>query len=344
MNDQVSTGQPVPYQTLRNRIEQVLASRQDLADQLRSIALETPASSTRKRLLELAQAVQDKVPADRLISEFPDHCWLLTFQSSAATTEALTAMLEQTAFQTSLRNKRLRSIAYPIGLMMASLAVLVFLCSFVVPPFDEMFTEFGLQLPLPTSFLIGISRTITGHPILCFMGFLALLGCVGFVVWCWVSETKLKRKWFPETMNHASARQSLSKVSIQLAELFDDGLPLPESLRIAAESQPHGTFRGVLADLSIQAGLNPDTLSKTRAAMILPPNFLLALLPPGARVPNASMLRDLSVSYRDLSLEHRNVWPVMLSQLAVMGVGLFIAFVVIALFAPMVSLVTSLSS
>ena len=85
----------IPMKTLYERIDHVRSSRKDLPLLLRNIAAEIPGSWTRKSLLGLASAMENNASAAELVAKFPHHCWLLTLQSSAATTDALTAMLEQ---------------------------------------------------------------------------------------------------------------------------------------------------------------------------------------------------------------------------------------------------------
>ena len=352
-----TTGTLIPMKTLYERIEQVRETRQDLPAQLRNIAQEMPNSWTRKNLQKLADAVEQNVSAAEIVARFPEHCWLLTVQSSAATTDALTAMLEQSAYQNNLRTKKIRTIAYPLVLLVVATVMMLLTCVLLVPPFDVMYQEFGLRLPIQTAALIDLSRFVTGHPIIVvILVATCLIGLVG-LLWIWIGDGVMKRKLLGSSTSQSFFRQSIAKVSMQVAELCDEGFPLDHALRIAAESNPNATLRSIIGDLAVQATDDPKKLQKTRAAMFLPPNFLFALNPAGAgslvwnragdaapsEVPNTTMLRELAASYRDLSIRRKDWTSFILGQITVIGVGLLIAFMVIALFAPMVSLVTNLS-
>ncbi|MCO8124225.1 hypothetical protein NHH03_20955 [Stieleria sp. TO1_6] len=355
---------PVPMQALYQRIDQVRSERPDLPIQLRSIAEEMPRSSTRNTLLKLAAAVENKVPADQIAARFPRHCWLLTLQSSAATTDALTAILEQSAFQHNIQRKRIRAIAYPVILVAIAAAMVLVACALLVPPFDEMYQEFAFKLPPQTVALINLSRLVTGHPIAAALLVLLASALVAGLLWFWISDNPIKQQLFGDSLNRFAARQSLAKAALQLAELSDEGVPLERALRISAESTATPTLRSVLADLAIQAMQDPSQLRRTRAAAFLPPNFLMALYSPAQhssalpstnpqshstenddRSPaNTTMLRELAANYRDLSIRRKDWGTFILGQLAIVGVGFIIAFIVISLFAPMVSLVSALSS
>jgi type II secretory pathway component PulF len=343
----------IPMNALYERIDQVRHSRKDLPSQLRSIAEEMSNSRTRARLLKLADGVQQNVPAAEIVARFPEECWLLTVQSPTATTDALTAMLEQSAYHNSLQIKKLRSIAYPMVLLVLAIATMLVACAMLVPPFDEMYEEFALQLPPQTRALIGLSRFVTGNPLIVVLLVAAFAAGLSGLLWLWIGDGVIKRKLLGTWRNPALIRQSLAKVSMQIAELCDEGVPLGLALCISAESNSDVTLRHCLAELAVQANADPSKLSKTRAAMFLPPNFLFALRPDvtvgqrgdaaARQTPNTTLLRELATNYRDLSIRHRDWTSFILGQLAVIGVGFMIAFLVISLFAPLVSLVTVLS-
>ncbi|PAY20698.1 hypothetical protein CKO51_04705 [Rhodopirellula sp. SM50] len=340
----------VPMKSLYERIEQVRNTRKDLPAQLRNIAQEIPSVWTRNTLRQLATALDEGATSAQLVARFPEQCWLLTLQSSAATTDALTAMLEQSAFQHSLRTKKIRTIAYPLILMLIAIALLMAVIVFLVPTFDEMYREFGLRLPAPTEALINLSRGVNAHPLLAFILLCTFLSGVAGLLWVWIGDTPIKRKLFGTSVHGPMMRQSLAKVALQVAELVDEGIQLDRALKIAAESNADVAIRSLVGDLAIQAGHDASLLHRTRSALIFPPNFLFALNPalpsaqPVPSPPNTTMLRELAASYRDLSMRRKDWVAFILGQFTVIGVGLMIGFLVLALFSPMVSLVSSLSS
>jgi type IV pilus assembly protein PilC len=343
----------VPMKSLYEQIEEVCRARTDLPTQLRNIAQEIPSSWTQNTLQRLAEAIERDTPAAEIVRRFPDHCWLLTVESTSATTDALTAMLEQSAFQHHLRMKRISSIAYPMLLFVAVVTIILFICAFIVPTFDEMFGEFAIRLPVPTLALLSLSRFVIGFPWLVVLLVGLLVAVLSALLWLWIGDNSLKRKLLGVSNHQPSMRQALAKASIQLAELCDEGISLDRALRITAESSSYVPLRTTLADLSIQAGKDPSQLQKTRAAMVLPPNFLLALNPSAARergvrdpsgaMPNTPMLRELAETYRDLSIR-RNDWSsLLIGPIAIFTIGMAIAFIILSLFLPLFSLVSALS-
>ncbi|QEG02491.1 Putative type II secretion system protein F [Stieleria maiorica] len=340
----------VPMKSLYDRIDQVRTARKDLPKQLRDIAEEIPGAWTRNTLRQLAVDLDRNVSSAHLVAHYPEHCWLLTLQSSAATTDALTAMLEQSAFQHGLRTKKIRTIAYPVVLLAIAATLMTAVIAILVPTFDEMYREFELRLPVTTEALVNVSRAVNAHPLVTVALLIAFLACLAGGLWAWIGNGVLKTKLLGPRIDGQTIRQSLAKTSLQVAELLDEGIELDRALKIAAESASEVTVRTLVGDLAIQAGHDAGNLHRTRAAMVFPPNFLFALSPTRpstgsiASAPNTTMLRELAASYRELSIRRRDWIAFVLGQITVIGVGLMIGFLVLALFSPMISLVSALSS
>jgi len=69
--------------------------------------------------------------------------------------ERLASYLEEEA---DLRNKVKGALFYPVILVFMAIALVTFLTSFVLPKFALIFEEANVSLPLPTLFLMGISK------------------------------------------------------------------------------------------------------------------------------------------------------------------------------------------
>ncbi len=68
------------------------------------------------------------------------------------------------------------AMIYPIVLSIVAITVVVFLIVVVLPTFMQMFAGAGMDLPLPTRILLGISDAIRGY------WYLFILAIVGLVL------------------------------------------------------------------------------------------------------------------------------------------------------------------
>ena len=337
---------PIPMEALYERIDSVRSTSPQLGQQLFRIAAEMPSSRTSRKLKRLSQAIESDRSTPSVVSAFPDLCWVLTMQSSSATANALTEALEQAAYQTVVRNKRLRAIVYPSFMFVLASVMVLFGCALIVPTFDEMYTDFQIRLPPQTALLLSFSRFVTGQPVLA--GVLVGIGAVmiSAVVWFWTSDNLLKMALIGRSGKGAIARQSLAKAAVQIAELIDDGVAFERAMRIAAESNGDPSVQGALADLAMTSRNNPKKLKHTRVYQYLPGNFMYALdvqSPTGAPQPNTELLRQLAASYQDLSVQRKDWASFLIGHGALIFVGLCIGYIIFSLFAPMFSLIVGLS-
>ncbi len=62
-----------------------------------------------------------------------------------------------------LRELVLSAMIYPVILFLTGVASIIVLLGYVIPRFSTIFSEIGIQLPLPTRFLISISTVISSY-------------------------------------------------------------------------------------------------------------------------------------------------------------------------------------
>jgi type IV pilus assembly protein PilC len=135
----------------------------------------------------------------------------------------------------------------------------------------------------------------------------------------------------------------MSSLTRQLAELLSIDVSLPDALWIAGQSCQHYHFKNVAEQLARQAHGSLVPLRESPVAHNLPANVIRALeAGPGGK-PNLTLLRELSVIYGDRANERVDWSSGAIAQFAIIFLGITVGFVVIALFSPLVSLVSSLS-
>jgi type IV pilus assembly protein PilC len=61
------------------------------------------------------------------------------------------------------REKVLMALSYPVIVLLVGILTIIFVMTFVVPRFSQMFSELGSTLPLPTQMLIGISGALINY-------------------------------------------------------------------------------------------------------------------------------------------------------------------------------------
>src|ERR1044071_4569264 len=62
-----------------------------------------------------------------------------------------------------LRRKIRGAMVYPSVVVIVAMAILTFIMVFIIPKFEEIFTDFGVELPGLTLWLINTSRWVAGN-------------------------------------------------------------------------------------------------------------------------------------------------------------------------------------
>lgn len=333
---------------LCERIDQVRSGHSKLAARMKLVGNEIPSRSERSTVMELSEALEQNASSQMLVSRFPDFCWLLTLRSSFAVTEGLGLILEQSAFRRRNRRRKMRAVAYPLLLIILVGMICVAACFFIVPEYEAMFRDFELRLPTATQWVIEFSRFLRNRIVIVVatIALVSAASAIGF--WRWIGSGRFgsgsgQPRSQSSSRRRESIHQSQSKAAIQLAELIDDHVSTPEAVAIASQSCGNRRVRAALAELAnrLPKSTSSEMERPQQASKLLPANLQLALSQSPA---NTALLRELSATYRDLSYRHRSWVSYLIGPLAVLGIGLIIAFILLTLFAPLISLITSLSS
>lgn len=96
--------------------------------------------------------------------------------------ESLKTISNQLKKSYDLRRKVRGAMIYPAVIIFAIVVIAILMMIFLIPTLTQTFTELGVELPLSTRVLIGMSDTIVNHPILIFGGATLFVFIFSFLV------------------------------------------------------------------------------------------------------------------------------------------------------------------
>jgi type IV pilus assembly protein PilC len=150
---------------------------------------------------------------------------------------------------TTTARKIKQAMTYPITVLLLAVVVGFIMVSFVLPPIMEMFKQLGGQLPLITRMLIAVVTFMGNYGVYVMIAVII----AGFFLYSY-SKTPagtLQKDWIAlklpvlGRLNHINA---LSRVCRSITLLFRSGLPLPNILRLAAESSGNQVLHNALME------------------------------------------------------------------------------------------------
>ena len=162
---------------------------------------------------------------------------LLAGERSGNLEEVLQRYLDFQRVSLTFRKKLAASLIYPAVLVVMVIGLFIFLITFVVPRFAELYEQLGTKLPAITTFLLELGKNAQSYGIYA----AAVLGVVGYLLYRWVktdSGATLvdKLRISLPLIGPVWLKYQVGLFARTLSTLLKGGLPLVPSLETAARA------------------------------------------------------------------------------------------------------------
>ncbi|MFO0930263.1 MAG: type II secretion system F family protein [Gemmataceae bacterium] len=229
-------------------------------------------------------------------------------------------------------------LLYPIILLLFLLSVLTFWMLYLLPRFQRIFKDFGIELPEMTRQIMAIGRSFEEYPLVIPLAILALIAA------------PILLYLYPGLLEYVPGVRRLYRMAVQsrmlrmLGMLVEAGKPLPEAMAVLAAP---GQFAPAMT----------RRLQAVRAALAqgepLADSLVRGRLMPGSMAPlvsAAERAHNLPWALSELG-EHLAMRVVRLTRqislilfpTAVLLIGLVIGFFVIGMFVPLIKLISEMA-
>lgn len=257
---------------------------------------------------------------------------------------ALNTICQQLEAQIELSRKVQQSLAYPLITLTSSFFLVLVMMIWVVPVFKEVFSQFQAELPAPTRALIAISTIIERY----YLEILILiLISVGLFVFAWFKSIYLQKQCDRLSLRiplvgNLFRLATLTHWCRTLGHLLHSGLPLPDALRVTAQSSNHWLSHDCSADIFKQLTRGwplGDAISKADPARILFDIETLQLLRIGSESGSLANMLCKRADILGAQLSNRlNTLSQTLEPVLILLVGMIIGGIVIILYLPIFNL------
>ncbi len=241
----------------------------------------------------------------------------------------------------------LRRFYYPLSVALAAMLVLYFLAVSVIPTFKQMFMEFELRLPPLTILVLKVSDFISNYPI----GLIAtvLMG-IGLLVGMVKLFFYMLDRWEGNDLILALRRgtkQSLGSMARwtgTLSELLRIGTPVGRAILVAGLASQRPWLNDQSQQLASAHKIYPEKpWPVLPGANSFSASSIQALELDRQGEPGAPILRELAQSYAIRYSGRPGFYLSWLSPILLVFVGFLVFLIVVALFSPLLSLISSLS-
>ena len=236
-------------------------------------------------------------------------------------------------------------VSYPLLVACIALTVISAFFLLVVPHMKEIFADFGTALPGLTTLLL---KTADHYPFILLGAGCAVVVLVAVWTSLRFSESGLSLREgilmctpiIGRVYRASLIARFLRSVSIGVAA----GIPLPQAMRLGGGATGSVRLAADAERLAAEAERGRSVFIASQTAGIIPPLFGFCVQVAVGRDALPTAISQLARSYENRAFHAQSMLRVLLFPLLVIVVGGFLAFAIVGMFLPLVTLINSVSS
>jgi type IV pilus assembly protein PilC len=335
---------PVEVMNFSRQVASFLRAGVPILDSLAVVASESSSKKMKEVLTDVQRRLRGGSSFGDAIAFYPEVFpgYFIAVVHAAELTGQLDEALEQLSGyldrEVEARRQIKSSLTYPLIVLLLAIVAVVVMSLFVLPKFKGFYSGLGAKLPLPTRMLLGFTDFMAQWWSVIVVGIVVVV--IGTYAVIGGKAGKTRRDTL--LLRLPAIGSLVSLIAIErfcrvLSALVHTGVPLPEAVRVSADSTNNRVFERKLATVR-EAMVRGEGLARPIAAS--------GLFPPAARqmikVGESSgsldtQLESAAVFYeRELSYRLKRVAD-MFEPAVILIVGGVVAFIAIAQIAAMYS-------
>ncbi|MGE5648346.1 MAG: type II secretion system F family protein [Acidobacteriota bacterium] len=294
------------------------------------------------------RAVRDEVKNGALLSDafrnqgvFPPIyvSSILAGEKSGSLGDVLERYIAYQKLTLSVRKKLIVSLIYPSLLLFLVLCLMVFLITYVVPNFAQLYNSMQAQLPETTQILIAVGTTARSYILAGFVGL--ILAIVAFRFWSRSPSAKMKLdtlKLHTPALGDMWIKFQVAQFSRILSTLLVGGIPLVQALETSAQSLGTRLLQSALekAQRLVREGQSLSSALKTTKLF---PGLAIDMIEVGESTGALpQMLGSVAEFYEEDVGTRMTATLSLIEPVIMVFMGVFVAFVLVALYLPIFSL------
>src|SRR3981189_99889 len=301
-----------------------------------------------KFLLQLLENVRERVKGGELLSDafaaqrvFPKiyTTTLLAGEKSGNMEEVLTRYIAYQRLAQTFRKKLAVSLVYPTLLICVVTIMMIFLVTYVVPKFADLFNNLGAQLPAITVFMLSIGLNAQKYAwVVLVVGAAAI-----FLLWRWKHSDQGAQRidrflLSLPLIGEIRLKYQVANFSRILGTLLQGGLPLVPAMETAGESMSsRQMLNGVTA--AAERVREGQSLAHSLEAQKLFPDLAVEMLEAGdstGALP--AMLASVAAFYEEDAQTALSAAMALIEPMILIVMAVFVGGILISLYMPIFTL------
>lgn len=322
-----------------------------LAEAIDTLKLQTKGTPLGKVLKSVDADIENGETLEKALRKFPkvfDEFYLsmIKIGEKAGTLESnMEFLAEHLNKEAALRKKVKGAMLYPGLVLSAALIMSMFVSLFILPQFVDFFDSFQIELPIATKILLAIANFMQAYGVVFFASLISGIVLTGLVLnskpvrptW---HKILLKTPLFGKIIKYSQ----LTNFSRNFGVLLASGITVTESLETTSNTLSNLVYKDKIARLnkSLKAGKNlSEAIEKEMGAEF--PVLVSRMIAVGEKTGSLEeTLGYLAEFYEEEIDVISKSLTTILEPLLLLGIGLVVGFVALAIITPIYELTGSI--
>jgi type IV pilus assembly protein PilC len=246
-----------------------------------------------------------------------------------------------------IKNKVVSAMAYPVIVLVIAMGIMAFLLAFIVPKFEQIFHDMlgGKALPPLTQFVIDASNILKNRAPL-----LIAIGVTIYVCYKLIART-VKGRWWIDRITLAAPlfgdltrKSAISRFSRTLGTLVTSGVPILQALNITRETAGNAVIADAVGKVHDSVKEGESIVSPLEASGVFPP-MVISMVDVGEETGQLpEMLMKIAEVYDDEVDNAVEGLTSLLEPIMIVFLALIVGTIVIALFMPLIAIISNLQN
>jgi len=302
-----------------------------------------------KVLSEIKRDIQEGSNFSKALAKYPRVFSVLYIalvsagEESGNLAEVMAKLASDLEDQITLISKVRQAVSYPAVVTLFFIAVLGFVFFFLLPKFQDIFSDFDAKLPAFTLIILGISKFLVSMLPFILIFLVALILFVFFLSKTpsgkeHIDKIKLKVPVFGQLM----LKVSLSRLAGSLATLLSGGVTIVTALNIVSKTAGNAVLENTV--IKVREGVVKGSLvgSELKKYRIFPVLFVRMVTVGEDTGKVDDMLNRVAKFFRDEVDATLNVLASILEPILIISLGVIVGIVVLAIYLPIFNLASAM--
>lgn len=258
--------------------------------------------------------------------------------------EALISVAENYEKEVKLRAQIKSAMTYPVMVFCMAILAVVGMLLFIVPVFQQMFTDLGGELPLPTQILVIMSGVMK------WLAPVMAVAAIVFAVW-WnrhKNDHAVRSRWQPLTLRIPIFGNLFKKVAIarftrNFGTMLGAGVPILQALEIVGETSGNYVIELAVKDVQENVRTGKSLSAPLANHPVFPPMVVQMVSTGEDSGALETMLKKISEFYDEEVESTTEQLTSLIEPLMIAVLGVIIGGMIISLYMPIFSVMDLVS-